>query len=31
MTDWEAEIVVQAILKLRGEVEGRIDQQRRAQ
>ena len=31
MTDWEAEIVVQAILKLRGEVEGLIDQQRRPQ
>ena len=31
MTDWEAEIVGQAILKLRGEVEGRIDQQRRVQ
>jgi len=31
MTDWEAEIVGQAILKLRGEVEVRIDQQRRAQ
>ena len=31
MTDWEAEGVCQAILKLRGEVERRIDQQRRAQ
>ena len=31
MTDWEAEAVGQAILKLRGEVEGRIDQQRRGQ
>ena len=31
MTDWEAEAVGQAILKLRGEVERRIDQQRRAQ
>ena len=31
MTDWEAEAVGQAILKLRGEVDGRIDQQRRAQ
>ena len=30
MTDWEAEAVAQAILKLRGEVERRIDQQRRA-
>ena len=31
MTDWEAEAVGQAILKLRGEVQGQIDQQRRAQ
>ena len=31
MIDWEAEAVGQAILKLRGEVEGRIDQQRRGQ
>jgi len=31
MTDWEAEAVGQAILKLRGDVKGRIDQQRRAQ
>ena len=31
MTDWEAETVGQAILKLRGEVVRRIDQQRRAQ
>jgi len=30
MADWEAEGVCQAILKLRGEVERRIDQQRRA-
>jgi hypothetical protein len=30
MTDWEAEGVCQAILKLQGEVERRIDQQRRA-
>ena len=31
MTDWEAGAVDQAILKLRDEVERRIDQQRRAQ
>ena len=31
MTDWEAEAVGQAILKLRGEVQGQIDQQRRGQ
>ena len=31
MTDWEAEAVGQAILKLRGDVVRRIDQQRRAQ
>jgi hypothetical protein len=31
MTDWEAEAVGQAILKLRAEVGHRIDQQRRAQ
>ncbi len=31
MTDWEAEAVGQAISKLQGEVEHRIDQQRRAQ
>ena len=30
MTDWEAEAVGKAILKLRGEVERRIDQQRGA-
>jgi len=31
MADWEAEAVGQAILKLRGEVQGQIDQQRRGQ